>query len=488
MATWMISIIGASLKKLRDDAYQASLSPDGSQITYNDIVTHSLWIMNSDGSQAHEFLKPESGHRVFAPTWFPNGKRISYVNVRISQDNPGGDIESRDVSGGDPQVLLSNARITFATYEQPGRFLYSLSEPPPNQYDRNLYELHYNVDTGKPEGGPHQLTNWNGYAFTTFHTTSDGKKFVFLNGKTETAVYLGELEANGAELRNPQRLTLNAAINWFGAWSPDSKNVVFTSNRDSNFNVYVQGVQERSARALASAPEEQLSPAVSPDGKWVLYIQWPKVVAPKLTVTSGKVMRVPLAGGAPEFVMDVSGSFTLDSDPGTPELNQPNLRCPVQSGDCVVGEVHDRDFVFTAFDPIQGRKKQVGKVTGDVDFFSWGLSPDGTRIAVSTYDFKTGPVQILSVDGSTPQKFKVGDWTQLSQPAWSSDGKSLYLLSYSSRGTAVLHSDLSGNAKQLYKPSWDIWAVQPSPDGKSLAFSPIIDSSNAWTMGNFPSK
>ena len=484
----MISVIGTSLKKLRDDANQASLSPDGSQIVYLDSNTHSIGVMNADGSQAHEYLKPETGYRVFAPTWFPNGKRILYAKVRVSQDNPSAVLESRDLNASDPQVMLQDMRVTFFTFEQPGRIIFSMSEPPPRQYERNLYELHYDLDTGKPERKPQQLTNWNGYAFTAFHATTDGKHFAFLNGRLESAVYLAELGNPDSELKSPQRLTLNASINWFGGWSPDGKNVVFTSNRDGDYNVFIQGVEERSPRVLAAGAEEQLSPAVSPDGKWVLYVQWPKVVAPKLTVSPGKVMRVPLSGGAPEFVMDVVGSFTLDSDPATPNFSSPNIRCPLQHGDCVVAEVVKGQLVFSTFDPVQGRKKEIAHAAGEPDFLAWGLSPDGSRIVASEFDFKVGKLQVLSLDGSAPLKFTTRDWGMLNGATWSADGKSLYVLSYSSRGTAILHSDLSGNAKMLYRPSWDIFGVQVSPNGKTLAFAPLIDNSNAWTMGNFPAK
>ena len=40
---WVISVIGATLKKLRDDAHDASLSPDGSQIAFRDAITQDIW-------------------------------------------------------------------------------------------------------------------------------------------------------------------------------------------------------------------------------------------------------------------------------------------------------------------------------------------------------------------------------------------------------------------------------------------------------------
>jgi hypothetical protein len=39
---WVISVIGATLKKMRDDAYDASLSRDGSQIVFRDSVTRDM--------------------------------------------------------------------------------------------------------------------------------------------------------------------------------------------------------------------------------------------------------------------------------------------------------------------------------------------------------------------------------------------------------------------------------------------------------------
>ena len=48
----MISVFGATLRKLRDSARDASLSPDGSQIVFTDAVTREIWLMNADGGQA----------------------------------------------------------------------------------------------------------------------------------------------------------------------------------------------------------------------------------------------------------------------------------------------------------------------------------------------------------------------------------------------------------------------------------------------------
>lgn len=67
-AIWMISVIGATLKRLRDDARDASLSPDGSQIVFTDAVTREIWLMNADGGHARVWLTPKAGYLQFTPT------------------------------------------------------------------------------------------------------------------------------------------------------------------------------------------------------------------------------------------------------------------------------------------------------------------------------------------------------------------------------------------------------------------------------------
>ena len=196
----MISIIGSSLKKLRDDAQDAALSPEGSQIAFTDADRSAIWVMAMDGAQARPVIKADPEVKLYAPTWFANGKRLFYARV---SSNPGLVLESRNLQGGDPVVLLENKKITDFTLNQPGRVVYSQSEPPPNPYDSNLWDLRYDLESGKPQGTPRKLTDWTGFSFENFGMTADGKHFVFLNDRLQTAAYFGELADGGDELKTP---------------------------------------------------------------------------------------------------------------------------------------------------------------------------------------------------------------------------------------------------------------------------------------------
>jgi Tol biopolymer transport system component len=487
---WVISVIGATLKKLRDDAHDASLSTDGSQIVFRDAITQDMWLMDADGGHARLLVKHDPGYHLFYPTWFANGKRIVYGKYRVANGQATVELESRDLQGGAPTLLLSSPRLSAFAWGQKGRLIYAVREPPPNHADSNLWELRYDERTGAPKGSPRRLTDWTGFFFDDPELTADGSRFVFLNRRGQSDVYLGQLADNGNELKTPQRLTLDDRIDWPGGWSLDGKTVFFYSDRNGTFDIFRQGISGRNAEPVVTGSEEKWAPQISPDGKWVLYMQWPKT-AEGAPVPTGKLMRSSLAGGPSEAVMDIKGKpwITYGSEPTDTVGGYPSFRCPLHaSATCVVAEADDKQIVFTAFDPVQGRKEELAKVPADSDLTRWDLSPEGSRVALAFFDYKAGDLQIIPLAGGAPQKLSAMPWTELVAVAWAADGRSLFLASYSSRGTSIVHMDFIGGSKLLFKPSWDIFSLAPSPDGNYLAFGPIVTNANAWTIASFPRK
>lgn len=496
---WMISVIGATLKKLRDDATDASLSPDGSQIVFTDAVTQEIWLMSVDGGQARVWLTPKAGYLLQiptwfpngkrnTPTWFPNGKRILYVKYGGAHGEKTVALESRDLKGGDPVTLLSNLLLTEFCWGQGGRLIYAVREPIPNQYDSNLWEQRLDEETGRPKGVPRRLTDWIGFYFGNPELTADGNRFVFLNGRAQSDIYLGKFANEESELEAPRRLTLDERTDWPGGWSADSKSVFLYSDRKGNFDLYKQGTEDRDAEPIVIGSEEKRAPQISPDGKWLLYMQWPRA-SESAPPGFGKLMRIPLAGGSPEAVMDFKGYSGVGvMSPTSTVGGYPSFRCPQRNeSPCVIAELRDRDIVFTAFDALQGRKKELARVSKNRDFRTWDLSPDGTRVALPIFDFKAGDVRILPLDGGTQRTLSAMPWTQLSTIAWAADGRSLFLVSSSSRGSSLVHMDLTGNTKLVFKQlGWDIHSLAPSPDGDMLAFGVIQSNFNAWTIAAFP--
>jgi Tol biopolymer transport system component len=260
------------------------------------------------------------------------------------------------------------------------------------------------------------------------------------------------------------------------------------SDRKGNFDIYKQGPDDRDAEPILTGPEEKRAPQISPDGRWLLYMQWPRA-AGGAPPGFGKLMRIPVAGGPPEAVMDFTGYSGLGvMSPASTIGGYPSFRCVPRGGSsCVLAEMRDRNIVFTAFDPLQGRTKELVRISKNSDTRSWDLSPDGSQVALPVFDFKAGDVRILSLEGGTHRTLSAMPWTQLISIAWAADGRSLFLASSSSRGTSLVRMDSVGKTKLLLAPpGWDIKALSPSPDGHYLALGPIVSNFNAWTIASFP--
>ena len=130
-----------------------------------------------------------------------------------------------------------------------------------------------------------------------------------------------------------------------------------------------------------------------------------------------------------------------NTDPTNSVGGLPSFRCVSHATTCVLAEQGENQVVFTVFDPVQGRKPESTKVAATPDLISWDLSPDGTRVALSTFDYKAADVEIVSLaGGAVLQKLSVLPWTQLVAAAWTADGKGLFLGSFSSRGTSIVRT------------------------------------------------
>jgi len=405
MGIWIVSILGATLRKLRDDANDASFSPDGSQIAFTDIKSGEIWLMNADSGHARSFIKPNAGFRLFMSTWFPNGRRLAYLKWAVSGQHDT-TLESRDIDGSNV-VLITGSNYLGFWLDRSGRSIYSQAEPPPNQYDSNLWELGVDLASGKPRGNPRRLTDWKGYNFYGLSMTSDSKHMVFNRGRGQSAVLVMELSRDGKEAKPAQRLTFDERVDWPTGWLQDGKTVLFYSDRAGSFDIYKQRIDQHDAEAIVTGPDDKRQPQLSPDGRWILYMQWPKTLDGNFAA-GGKIMRVPVVGGAPEGALEIKSHpqvaaavWVVFTAPGLP-----SFACARHAGgDCVFAEVDGNKIAFTLFDPVQGEKQRPLRVAvTSPDEVAWDLSPDGSHIAISNFDFKTAEVQIIPLACGAPQK------------------------------------------------------------------------------------
>jgi hypothetical protein len=159
----------------------------------------------------------------------------------------------------------------------------------------------------------------------------------------------------------------------------DSRTVFFASDRSGNFDVYRQSIDEQTAQPVISGPEDELGVKLSPDGASYFYAipvrGWRSTITRPLTW-----LRAPSTGGAPQAIFPGPVAGIIDC-----------ARAPSRT--CVYGEGKAGQLVLSLFDAGKGLGTELTRVNAD-RWYRFGLSPDGTRVALALRD----RLRIISLD------------------------------------------------------------------------------------------
>lgn len=472
---WMVSGKDTVPNKLRDNAAAYSVSPDGSLISFGAnngrFGPREIWLMRSNGEQARRLFETDENSSIGGLLWAPDGQRVIYVR----SDESGDSFVNRALNEGPVTTLFTPPEtkdMTDALWLRDGRLIYSLRETETVTETCNYWMIRVDARSGERIGKPERLTNLTGLCMNSSSATSDGKRLVFQGFSAHTTVYTAALAAGGTRIFNPQHFTLDESANYAQGWTPDSKTLLFTSNRAGNTAIYKQALNEDTPELVAGGPVGFRQARVSPDGKWIMAYLAPKPGGPS---DPEQLMRLPISGGSPELI------FTSSPESG--------ISCALPGRNlCVVVEASadHKQCVVTAFDLVKGRGRELARVDIDQNQHQWycEISPDGTRLAVSASP--EGPIRVMSLRGD---RMKVVPLTGLkinTDLFWAADGNGFYFDTVRKRETVLLHLDLRGHTHVLWENRGGNYALGiPSPDGRHIAVAGNSVISNMWTIENF---
>ena len=469
-SVWSISLLGGTFRKLREDVEEATPSPDGSRILFTTKLESEIWVMGSNGEEPAKILSGAAQDAFGSLAWFPDGKRIMFLRFPMVGPNA---VESLELDGTEPAILVSAHNLNASVFLRDGRLLYGVWNESGNDAAFNLWEVRVDLTSGRAAGGTHSFTQWKNTSIRDLSVTSDGKRLVFLKGAAQGDVYVGNLEQNGKALTVPRRLTLDDLDDQPSDWTPDSKSVLFFSNRNGTYDIFRQPIDETTARALVENKRYKIRPRMSPDGNWVLYYDPPGINNWNERV---RIARVPLAGGPTETVMEEQGLYVFRCT--RPPANR-----------CITGVLHPKELIVYSLDPIKGRGPELVRipVNADVEAPNLDLSPDGTSIAFISLNMFAGKIRVISLLDGSQRDVDVKGWNSLNHINWAADSKGWYVSSELALASTLLYVDLSGNPTILLRePGFftEIWGI-PSPDGKHLAFLRFNSGNNAWMLNGF---
>jgi Tol biopolymer transport system component/DNA-binding winged helix-turn-helix (wHTH) protein len=466
---WSISVFGGSLRQLADDASRGSLSPDGVHIafhrvdlTYDGLLGREEWVMRSDGTDQVKVAAAKSdGSYVGAPTWSPDGKQIAYtrINARTSS------VEVNEWQNARAETLFSDSSLTPALHWLPdGRLIYALLG---NQQDSSLWIVSLQ-QSGKLSEPPKRITQGHG-SIPLVTGSADGKALIFLSEHWSPSVYIGTLAVDGTHLLANRRLTLDENENIPYSWTPDSKAVLFSSDRNGSREIFKQASDQRLAESLMTSADQLSLFRVTPDGSEILYISTPRSANSE---TPSSIFAIPIGGGTPRLVLK--------------DVRIWNVQCARSpSTICLYSITKGNTSETFRFDIRSGKSTDPPQI--DPQHCNWSLSPDGSQRGMVAFDsFNQGKIQLRSTSTGETRELVVKGWNGLIGIDWSADGRSL-LVSWHNHewDSALLKVTLDGRASVLLRSSNEILFAIPSPDGRSLAIAEASGTKNVWGIESF---
>lgn len=158
-----------------------------------------IWQMDPGGEDARKVMTARDGES-FAMPVVAKGRlwNKKLINARYSDAEY--DIESADLKGGPPTVLLSGLDDASAYLLLPNsrRFIYSRRDRPELFRGGSLWAIQADIRTGLPRGQPQRIASWPDFGISGLSHTADGRRLAFLKENTEQfSIYVGDLKGMG---------------------------------------------------------------------------------------------------------------------------------------------------------------------------------------------------------------------------------------------------------------------------------------------------
>lgn len=359
-----------------------------------------IWVMGKDGDNPKRVVEAAEPKvsvmsdnrttsqlltRVFLSgvAWSPDGKRLAYFR-RFEADSPGPveDKRSREtveVSGGTQKVpKVSRQLLPVACWATDDRLLYGYRDNPASErLDYGIWSVRISQKSGEPEDKEMQVTASAGRP-GGLSVSADGKRLVLWRENLSPQVFLTQLEAKNHQFTTPRRLTLDEHPNIVTDGMPDSRAVLFISNRNGTYKLFRQAIDQAVPEVLVEG-RSIFQPRVSPNGTEVLYLAGYNPEDPAKPVS---VMAVPVSGGPSRVVLQMSFIGDLMC------ARSPSKLCLLVNNEQAV-----------SFDPENGTVQPFASLQwSSVD--AWSLAPDGSQLTLA-YNSSKHTITFVNVGQSS---------------------------------------------------------------------------------------
>lgn len=407
---YQVPTLGGTPKKLIEDVDSGvTFSPDGKQFAFMrhkvDTNEDVIYIVATDTLAMEPLISTQgTGYNFFSNrlAWSPDGHSI----LAGAGKRQSGFVTNTDmvaISLGEKNIRPVNRKEFFfatspAWFADGSGFLFSGRET--QNSTNQIYRASF------PGGEIEQVTNdFNDYYDVS--VSSDGRSLVTLKGDTVSSVW----RYSPATKKNVQLTTESRNLEgYYGLVDRRDGKFVYSKNEGKEADLWIADDDGKNARAVLAEPGYSVAPVLTADGRYMIFnLQKDK---------SSRIWRTDADGK--------NAVRLTDEDPKSADFN-PQV---TPDGKFVIfqRQMADDDRFVLMRVPVEG-----GEVEPFYESESWSvyhprLSPDGKRIAYTTYDVRSfqKKLMIASVENNRFGKLeREVEYNLINQFMWSPDSRSL---------------------------------------------------------------
>jgi Tol biopolymer transport system component/serine/threonine protein kinase len=454
---------GESVRRVTDIGFDPAWSPDGKQIAFGSeeivdpasrVGDSTLYIVDAAGGDLRKVVDGDG----VQPSWSPSGERIVYWS------NTGGQRDIYTVAaGGGPRVAVTqDAALDWSPVWSPdGRFIYYSSD---RGGAMNLWRIAVDPSSGRPQGAPEPVTAGVQASAGLPRFSRDGARLVFRSRVASVNPVGIPFDAATARAGVPFLLDTRNNVRIPSGVSADGKQIAFYSIGDQQEDIFVGPTNGPMRRVTDDAPRDR-APVFTPDGRSLVFYSnrdgnWAIWM---VGMDGGNLRKV--AGEAPGAVY-VHVSPKGDTVAFVSNSGRAVYAAPLAPSGGV--------------SPTELR----GTQTNGKYFNPTGWSPDGTRLAgilisdsgrpsgIGTYDLAAQSTTMLSEDETYAVKW-LSDGRRIVY--FAKNGAELVMLDTATRTRSVIEVRLPGPPVIN-----EMFAI--SPDNRTIYYGAARAEADIWIV------
>jgi Tol biopolymer transport system component/predicted Ser/Thr protein kinase len=432
---YRVPTLGGGPRKILDDTNgRVSFSPDGRRFVFNRSTPEKdmLVVANVDGTDQKVIATRNAPEGYDDPTWSPDGTIVA-ASLETFADGPQATVIAVPAEGGDERSItdqtwfgvgeiawLPDGSGLIFTGENPGSAQLWEIRYPGGEARRVTNDLNSYHGVGLTADGTTLVTQLNESSYNLWTLSlEDGAQPVRITSHLKENVGQGlawtpdgrivhgsavggnwDLWVVDADGSNPTRLTSDQALNGAPEVTADGKYMVFLSNRAGTVNVFRADLDGGNPVQLTRGTLD-VGPVVTPDGRWVVYLQ----------PGDGRLYKVSIDGGESIEIRDRRG--------GAPAISPDGKHIAVST------YYEDRDRWLLDIVPFEGGDPIHTFDQEDTAEVRW--APDGEAVTFSRTEGGVANIWRLPLDGGEPSQVTHFEADFIQDYAWSPDGKRLVL-------------------------------------------------------------